>query len=194
MVFLTAFLAPGNGDCPHELMVTKKACVEGSVDCDTCLDLLRSHMTGEFGTVRSMNALVAQGGLRMVVMSPLQPSKAGSVCVPDCAAKGTEAKCKEGSACAKRSMQDGDWAILARQPCMWSGGIQPVTIRVTSAISNDEGAWNVNSSMRLPLSACQPFAADHDGDEMTLFVVSKPKSMKECESFKCVFSWSPLSS
>ena len=82
------------------------------------------------------------------------------------------------------SIKDGDYGMLVRQPCMWSGGIQPVKINLTPKDTGSNGTdWDVNSSMKLPISMCAPFAADYDGDEMTLFIVKDRLSIKECKSF-----------
>ena len=81
-------------------------------------------------------------------------------------------------------IKDGDYGILVRQPCIWSGGIQPVKIAVTPVINEDTlDTWDVNSSIRLPLSMCKPYAADYDGGEMTIFIVHSPKAVLECQWF-----------
>jgi hypothetical protein len=56
-------------------------------------------------------------------------------------------------------IEDGDMAILVRQPCLWTGGIRPCRIIVTKPMDNRGTSWDVNSSMGLPISMCTPFAA-----------------------------------
>lgn len=80
-------------------------------------------------------------------------------------------------------IEDSDYGILVGQPCMWSGGIQPVLIKVTDKCNEDYQMWYVNASMRLPLAMCSPFAADYGGGEMTLFVLKHDRLKAECRSF-----------
>jgi RNA polymerase Rpb1, domain 2 len=73
-----------------------------------------------------------------------------------------------------------------RQPCLWSGGIQPVTIRVTDPIyaSYDGHKWDVNWTIRVPPGMCGPYGADFDGDEMSLFPVKSSKATLECQTYR----------
>ncbi len=56
--------------------------------------------------------------------------------------------------------------------------VTPAETRVSKGVS-----WDVNWSMKIPPQMCKPYAADFDGDEMTLFVVKRESSIKECKSF-----------
>ncbi len=51
-------------------------------------------------------------------------------------------------------------------------------------LAEDSGvSWNTNWTIKLPLEMCSPYAADFDGDEMSLFPVTDPKSIEECQRF-----------
>ena len=56
---------------------------------------------------------------------------------------------------------------------MWSGGIQPVIIEVSDPIliSSEKLERNVDATIRVTPEMCGPYAADFNGDEMTLFPV-----------------------
>ena len=73
--------------------------------------------------------------------------------------------------------------ILVRQPCMWTGGIQPIELRLTDPVTDDNGESDVNCSLQIPLALCPPFGADFDGDKMALFGVSGIQSEAECAAF-----------
>ena len=77
-------------------------------------------------------------------------------------------------------------AILIRQPILWVGGCQPVKIEATPPIIRTHGdiSWDVNCTIRIPPSMCAPYAADYDGDEMTIFPVKHPLSTLKYETFK----------
>ena len=47
-------------------------------------------------------------------------------------------------------------------------------------MNNNGNLWDVNCSMRLPISMCGPYGADFDGDEMTLFPIKTQAAIKEC--------------
>jgi RNA polymerase Rpb1, domain 2 len=81
-------------------------------------------------------------------------------------------------------------AILIRQPCLWSSGIQPVVVKVTPLMImySDGHTWDVNFTVRLPTGMCAPFAADFDGDEMTVFPLKRSQSLDECNTFEWDYS------
>lgn len=182
-VLLPTFMTPGTQDRPHVLMVSKRAYVRHSITYDMYIKDVVQYMRGKSGIVRSINSMVIQGSMRMVISADAQ-SRAGTVSIPHYVASHTKALTNSNGTYMECTIQDGDYGILVRQPCMWSGGIQPVKIRVTQPDMGENAEWDVNSSMRLPISMCAPFAADYDGDEMSLFVVKDPDSISECRAFK----------
>lgn len=191
MHFLPTFLTPGTEEQPHDLMTAKMACVKGSLDYDEYKNRVVSHMRGKRGSVRSINSLTVQGSIRMVI-SPLEEHHGGSVSIPKYIADSTWVLDQESLTYKARCMRNGDRAILVRQPCMWIGGIQPIHVIATPPDVGHEGLWDVNASMRLPISMCGPFGADYDGDEMTIFAVTTQKAKRECEAFEWPHDdWSP---
>ena len=50
---------------------------------------------------------------------------------------------------AESNVSTNEYAILVRQPCMWSGGIQSVRILVTPPDNGEDGKWDVNSRLKL---------------------------------------------
>jgi len=189
LLFLPTFMTPGTNENPHQLIRAKRACVERSITHDQYIDQVTGFMRGKKGAVRSINNITVQGSLRMVI-SPLHPQAIGEVWIPSYIAENTKVLCLDNGIYTESNIVDGDHAIIVRQPCMWSGGIQPVRIRVTCPDYTGDSDWDVNSSMRIPLPMCMPFAGDYDGDEMTLFCVKDEASIKECESFSWDYSMS----
>ena len=181
-LFLPTCITMGSEHQPHPLMMAKLQCVAGALDYESYISQVLLAMRGKTGSMRQVNRMVVQGSLRMVI-SPASSLSAGTISIPHYVAQRTKLLCKRGSSYTSRIVKDGDYAILIRQPCMWSGAAQPVRVAVTPKQVHGEDDWDVNSSMRLPLSMCAPFAADYDGDEMTLFFVDDPASVSECRDF-----------
>ena len=93
------------------------------------------------------------------------------------------------------SQQDYFTNFVVRQPCLWTGSIQPVRLLQTSEEfdnTDHKDNWDVNASLRLPISMCGPYAADFDGDEMTFYPVVTSNAEMECEAFKWNHkTWTP---
>ena len=148
-------------------------------------------MRGKKGVVRAMNAMVVQGSIRMVI-SPLRPSLAGPISIPQYVADNTKIMTCLNGTYSESHIQNGDYGILIRYPCMWSGGSQPVKIQVSANDGGDNGQWDVKSSMKLSVPMCGPFAGNYDGDEISLFIVRDQKSIDECKAFSWPNQdWSP---
>ena len=141
---------------------------------------LLSTLRGKKGLIRRMNTMNVQGAVRMVI-APDPHLRAGTVSIPKWVASRVCTPYADNGVVKSQCIRDGDRALLVRQPCMWSGGIQAVTIRV----SDDDGDLsNLDCSMRLPMQMCAPYAADYDGDEMTLFPVYGKLAIAECDAFQ----------
>ena len=82
----------------------------------------------------------------------------------------------------------GDYYIIVRQPCLWTGSINPFRVKLTLAEMDFSVTWDVNASMIFPITMCTPFGANYDGDEMAIFIVKDPNSISECKSFKWYYS------
>jgi hypothetical protein len=147
---------------------------------------IRQFMTGKSGAIRSTNRACIEGTLKMVI-SVGQHGHEGSISIPSFVAKSMCIPDLSGRYTKYRTLKDGDYGLLVRQPCLWSGGLQPVRIVITDDVLIDIGndqMWNTNCTIKLPPGMCDPYGADFDGDEMTLFPVTRASSLEECKSFK----------
>jgi hypothetical protein len=86
-------------------------------------------MMGKKGLIRSMNSMRIDGSMKMVISIGTSGHE-GTVSIPKSIADSVTIPVLRNVKVKYQSIQDGDQAILVRQPCLWSGGIQPVTIRV----------------------------------------------------------------
>ncbi len=96
---------------------------------------------GKKGLVRSMNSITVDGSMKMVI-SISQSGEEGMVRIPSTIASSIMVPIVSDGVVTYDRIHDGDWALLVRQPCLWSGGIQPVRIKVTQPMSvkHDERA------------------------------------------------------
>jgi len=183
-LFLPTWFTRGTDETPHRLMSAKRACVQGTIQYEQYVDQVVASMRGKNGSVRAVNTMTVQGSCRMVI-SPWHDSNAGHISIPRCVANNIKVlECINGTY-TESFAKDGDYAIVVRQPCMWSGGAQPMKISVTEPIMSDStDTWDVNASMRLPLPLCGPYGGDYDGDEMTMFVLKSESAIAECDEFR----------
>jgi hypothetical protein len=146
---------------------------------------VRHYMMGKKGSIRSINGACIEGSIKMVI-SVGNHGKEGTVSVPRFVADTVMIPDLSTRFVRYRTLRTGDWGILVRQPCLWGGGIQPVCIEVTDDkfMDKDGREWNISCTMQLPPMMCAPYAADYDGDQMTLFPVTTPEAISECKSFK----------
>eukprot|EP00957_Ditylum_brightwellii_P210667 15365239-Ditylum_brightwellii.AAC.1 len=85
--------------------------------------------------------------------------------------------------CKRSTLAECNYAILVRQPCMWTGGIQLGRVFLTQPIGDNGTDLDVNASLRLPLSLCTSTGADFNEDEITLFRMLGYKAEMECSAF-----------
>ncbi len=71
----------------------------------------------------------------------------------------------------ERQMRNGDRVLLNRQPTLHKGSILAPKIRILPG-----------KTLRLPISICQSFNADFDGDEMNIHVPQSPETRAEAET------------
>ena len=135
------------------------------------------------GILRATSKMTVQGSVRMVI-SPSVSCINNSVHIPKYIADKCVVPVINGNHFYASTLSKCKYAVLVRQPCMWSGGIQPVRITISSPIYDKDQQRDVNSSIRIPLCMCTPFGADFDGDEMTIFGIQGLQSEKECEAFQ----------
>lgn len=139
-----------------------------------------SILRGKKGAVHCINTMSVQGAIHMVI-APDPSLDAGSVSIPEWVATSVCIPYLNNGMIKTRCVHDGDHALLVRQLCMWSGGIQAVVVRMSSDVNSTS---KVDCSMRLPMQMCAPYAADYDGDKMTLFLMYDELSIAECQAFK----------
>lgn len=71
----------------------------------------------------------------------------------------------------ERQLKDGDRVLLNRQPTLHKGSILAPKIKILPC-----------KTLRLPISICQSFNADFDGDEMNIHVPQSPETRAEAET------------
>ena len=117
-----------------------------------------------------MNSIKVEGSVKMVI-SVGNSGQEGTVTIPATIARSTLVPVMHNGVVKYSMIRHGDYGILVRQPCLWPGGIQAVKTAVSEEQppTSDSRSWNVDWTMRLPPEMCAPYAADFDGDEMSLF-------------------------
>ena len=145
---------------------------------------MRNFMMGKKGAVRSVGRGCIEGSLKMVI-SIGTSGREGEIEVPSFVASTMLVPDTSSDRVIYRHLRNNDWGLLVRQPCLWSGGIQPVRVRITNPkpIEVDGGSWDFNCSMKLPPGMCTQYGADFDGDEMTFFPITRRESINECIRF-----------
>jgi hypothetical protein len=86
------------------------------------LSLVLNSMSSKTGTVRAINSITIQDSIRMVI-SASKHTDSGVVYIPDYVAAGTSVLMDIQGMYRNSSVKSGNYGILVRQPCMWSGGI-----------------------------------------------------------------------
>jgi hypothetical protein len=170
----------------------KRDLCSNHIDKFDYIRLTSKIMMGKKGLVRLMNSITVDGSMKMVI-SISESGEEGVVRVPSTVASSIMVPIVSNGIVTYDRVHDGDWALLVRQPCLWSGGIQPVRIKVTEPVpvKHNGKTWDVNWTIGIPPEMCSPYAADFDGEEMSLFPLRMSDSIKECESF--VWSYGTLS-
>ncbi len=146
----------------------------GRIDAEGYKRLTSKIMMGKGGFVRSMNSICVEGSVKMVI-SVGENGTEGTVTIPEAIASSTQVPCIKNGLVQYEPIKDGDYAILIRQPCLWPGGVQAVKVSVDPEMTRTSGetSWNMNWTIRIPPEMCAPYAADFDGDEMTLYSQEK---------------------
>jgi hypothetical protein len=185
VVLLPCGLVPNTDTTINRYQRYKQDLEMEKIDVTDYKHLTSKIMMGKSGFIRSMNSICVEGSLKMVI-SIGKSGTEGTITIPETIASCTQVPCVKNGLVQYEHIKDGDYAILIRQPCLWPGGVQAVKVSVDPQIITTSGqtSWNTNWSMRIPPEMCGPYAADFDGDEMTLFVVKREESIKECKSFR----------
>ena len=119
-------------------------------------------MKGKTGSVRSINNLVVEGSATMIIL-PWSHRVDNTISVPE-------------FVCRNISIPDISQRFIST--CQILGCSCENTWRYMFL------SWDVNCTIRISPSMCAPYAADYDGDEMTIFPVKHPLSILEWETFK----------
>lgn len=134
------------------------------------------------GTIRGKQGILrgegtgfpVDGSIRMVI-APAPELAMDEIAVPAYVARRTIVPYIHSSGVVKtRHLQEGDMVICNRPPCLWIGGVQPMRVMLDST----------RSCLGFPTLACEPYAADCDGDEVQLYVVNNRESIAECKTWK----------
>ena len=115
-----------------------------------------------------------EGSLRSVISS-CELIKAGWIGVPSWIAEANITPVPVDGRVIGRTIGHGDWCMMVRQPCLWTGGIQPVRVHILKE------TIPFSTSFRLPSNRCEPYRADYDGNEMALYPIYDPRAVSECE-------------
>jgi hypothetical protein len=110
-LFLPMYPTPGTTGRHHPLMILKRACIQGTVTYLDYISGITCSMRGKKGVVRATNAMVVQGSIRMVI-SPLRPSLAGPISIPQYVADNTKIMTCLNGTYSESHIQNGDYGIL----------------------------------------------------------------------------------
>jgi RNA polymerase Rpb1, domain 2 len=181
VLFMPSTMTASSQDRDHVLTIAKRRCLKGTIDADEYRAEVMRHMRSKTGYIRQMNSITIEGSMKMVI-SAHECVDESSVWIPDYIANAIKVPTRVGNTVIESPVLDGDYGILVRQPVLWHGGIRPCIIRVYDRSTSTNHEWRVDSSMRLPISMCSTFAADFDGDEMSLFPVKTHMAIEECKA------------
>jgi hypothetical protein len=145
-LYLPSWMTPSTDNNMHPLQSLKVQCKQGRCTYSKYKAAVLSHLRGKHGYVRSaMCRMTVQGSIKMVI-SPAATTKESVVYIPRYIAENCRVPVLIGESYHIRSLEDCTFGILVRQPCMWSGGIQPVRIMVTEECKHGRvDNWDVNS-------------------------------------------------
>ena len=113
-------------------------------------------MRGKKGPVRSVNTMTLQGSVKMVIYL-WKATNEGYIPIPEYISRNTSILILESFIWNLYTIKDGEYAIILRQPCLWTGSIQPVRVKLAPAEMDYSGTWGVNASMIFPIYICTPF-------------------------------------
>ena len=188
-VLIPSTLIPSTQDHLNQYQRYKDDLCNGYMNYDEYKRLTSKIMMGKKGLVRSMSSMCVEGSIKMVISVGYNGDE-GCVSIPSMIADNVLIPELINGTVRYTHVTDLSMAILIRQPCLWSGGVQPVTVRVTAPIivSCNGYHWDVNCTIRLPPDMCKPYGADFDGDEMTLFPIKSNNALSECKEFQWNYS------
>ena len=102
----------------------------GKMEPHTYKQLVSKYMVGKKVAIRSINSTKIDGSLKMVI-SIGTSGQEGTIEIPETIASKTKVPCVKNGTVSFEYLTEGDYGLLVRQPCLWSGGIQPVKVRIT---------------------------------------------------------------
>jgi hypothetical protein len=182
MLFLPSWMTASSNQDENRLFVLKKQCLTGRAPYEAYIKAVLATLRGKGGYARSVSRMSVQGSLRMVTTAAKTCSES-AVYIPRYIAEKCVVPVIEGGIYTSHKLSECRYVVLVRQPCMWTGGIQPVELRLTEAQTDDNTLPDVNCSMQIPIALCVPFGADFDGDEMDVFGLLNYQSEVECAAF-----------
>lgn len=187
-MLLPCTMIPSSTDNMNEYEMYKRRVDRGTISSAEYKKISSKFLMGKRGCIRTMNRTVVDGSMKMVI-SPGTYSNQSRVVIPSSIASAILIPKIVDGVVRLETLIEGDYAVLVRQPVLWSGGIMPIKVEISQPhiVETVLGPVDVNRSMKIPLRLCSPYAADFDGDEMSLFPVKDPKSIDECNSFKWTF-------
>ena len=161
-LFLPTWMNPGSNDTPHPLMRLNKICIEQRITYPQYKEEVVFHMRGKKGLLRYMNTMIVQGSVNMII-SLWKVTNEGYISIPEYIDSNTSILILESGVWNPHTIKYGIYDIIVRQPFLWTGIIYPVRVKLTPADMKYIETWDVNNSMRFPISMCTPFGADYDG-------------------------------
>ncbi|KAG7358005.1 RNA polymerase Rpb1, domain 2 [Nitzschia inconspicua] len=185
VTLMPSSIIPNPSDATNAYQRLKNRVCEGLISHEQYRDLTSKIMMGKKGLIRSMCSIRVEGTMKAVISVGVNGME-GTIDVPDKICRSIKIPCIVDDRVETKRLNDGDWALLVRQPCLWSGSIQPVRIRVTDEdmVGTGDERWDVNWTIKLPPDMCAPYAADFDGDQMTIFPVKSQEAVDECNRFR----------
>ena len=187
MLFLPSWMTPPGKNEENQLFLLKNQCLTGRMPCGVYINAVLATLRSKTGYTTSVSRMSVQGSLRMVI-TPANTCSESAVCVPRYIADKYVVPAIDGGTYTSRKLSECRYVILVRQPCMWTGGIQSVELRLTEPQTDGGTRPDVNCSMQIPVSLCIPYGADFDGDEMAIFGLLGSQSETECAAF----SWNHI--
>lgn len=185
VAILPATVSGGTEEFVGRYLTAAQSLVSNRITEEVHRDRVSKYMMTKGGAIRSVTSLCVEGSLRMVI-SPWVCGMEGTVGVPSCVASRTFIPDMSGGVVSRRNLRDGDYCVLVRYPCLWPGGAQIVKVAITGPdrIYLGDGEWDTNSTIKLPPGMCGPYAADYDGDEVSLFPITSHEAVNECKSYR----------
>ena len=74
-----------------------------------------------------------------------------------------------------RQLQNGDWTLFNRQPTLWKGSMRAMKVKIMPG-----------KTFRFNMACTQAYNADHDGDEMNMFLAQSEETRAESQELVSV--------